>query len=464
MSSEQPVNEEVDYRPLPMQTEFIGRNVVEIKPVSNDYNINTIQFRVPNNTPNHLIDCSKIELVTKANILKSDGTTKLAHTVTNVGVVNNVLHSMWSNVNVELNNKTVTPNDGLYPYKAYLEKLTTFTPEHTKTFGVRSGFVMDEASNMDGNVVKRQADAVTESVKDDPGGRAVTVIKTLAVEENYMAKRMAGYFHGNANTPGATTYSDGLSTVPFNTKFLLPHKIEMKINLQRHDHTFYMMDGTAHGYRIVIEDITLRVPYAIVTDEIFMKIERGISAHGAKMPVSRIGIIEDTIAKGTTIATIQGLIKGNMPDQVYIAMVENGVTKGDKAKNPFNFQHFNLKEYEIRAAGRTFPNNRMPLDFDNGQYLPAWLDLMRTMDMESDGFGSLIDYEDYPDGFTIIGVDLTAALPSDVDVKPAPLEGELSVKLWFENELAQAVSILVFGVYSDEIIIDQNRFVRVSWE
>ena len=139
MTSAPPVNEEVDYRPLPMQTEFIGCNVVEIKPVSNDYNINTIQFRVPNNTPNHLIDCSKIELVTKANILKSDGTTKLAHTVTNVGVVNNVLHSMWSNVNVELNNKTVTPNDGLYPYKAYLEKLTTFTPEHTKTFGVRTG-------------------------------------------------------------------------------------------------------------------------------------------------------------------------------------------------------------------------------------------------------------------------------------------------------------------------------------
>ena len=464
MTSAPSVNEEVDYRPLPMQTEFIGRNVVEIKPVSNDYNINTIQFRVPNNTPNHLIDCSKIELVTKANILKSDGTTKLVHTVTNVGVVNNILHSMWSNVNVELNNKTVTPNDGLYPYKAYLEKLTTFTPEHTKTFGVRSGFVMDEAGNMDGNEVKRQAEAETESVKDDEGKAAVRVIKTLAVEENYMAKRMAGYFHGNADTPGATTYSDGLSTVPFNTKFLLPHKIEMKINLQRHDHTFYMMDGTAHGYRIVIEDITLRVPYAIVTDEIFMKIERGISTHGAKMPVSRIGIIEDTIAKGTTIATIQGLIKGNMPDQVYIAMVENGVTKGDKDKNPFNFKHFSLKEYEIRAAGRTFPNNRMPLDFANGQYLPAWLDLMRTMDMESDGFGSLIDYEDYPDGFTIIGVDLTAALPSDVDVKPAPLEGELSVKLWFENELAQAVSILVFGVYSDEIIIDQNRFVRVSWE
>ena len=129
---------------------------------------------------------------------------------------------------------------------------------------------------MDGNVVKRQANPVTESVKDDPGGRAVTVIKTLAVEENYMAKRMAGYFHGNANTPGATTYSDGLSTVPFNTKFLLPHKIEMKISLQRHDHTFYMMDGTTDGYRIVIEDITLRVPYPIVTDEIFMKIERGI--------------------------------------------------------------------------------------------------------------------------------------------------------------------------------------------
>ena len=53
---------------------------------------------------------------------------------------------------------------------------------------------------------------------------------------------------------------------------------------------------------------------------------------------------------------------------------------------------------------------------------------MRTMDMESDGFGSLIDYEDYPDGFTIIGVDLTAALPSDVDVNRQCVEVKRSAK------------------------------------
>ena len=34
-------------------------------------------------------------------------------------------------------------------------------------------------------------------------------------------------------------------------------------------------------------------------------------------------------------------------------MLENGVTKGDKAKNPFNLKHFDLNEYEIRAAGCT---------------------------------------------------------------------------------------------------------------
>ena len=57
--------------------------------------------------------------------------------------------------------------------------LRTFTPEHTKTFGVRSGFVMDEVGKMDGNEVERQADAVTETVKNDGGKASVTVIKTL---------------------------------------------------------------------------------------------------------------------------------------------------------------------------------------------------------------------------------------------------------------------------------------------
>ena len=55
---------------------------------------------------------------------------------------------------------------------------------------------MDE----DGNKVKRQANSVTVTGKDDTAPHAVTVIKKLPVEENYMAKRMAGYFHGDQDT------------------------------------------------------------------------------------------------------------------------------------------------------------------------------------------------------------------------------------------------------------------------
>ena len=46
------------------------------------------------------------------------------------------------------------------------------------------------------------------------------------------------------------------------------------------------------------------------------------------MPVNKIRVIEITITPGTTIATIHGLNKGNMLDQLYIAVVENGVAKG----------------------------------------------------------------------------------------------------------------------------------------
>ena len=41
--------------------------------------------------------------------------------------VNNILHSLFSSVNVKLNNADVNPNSDYYPYKAYVANLLSYS-------------------------------------------------------------------------------------------------------------------------------------------------------------------------------------------------------------------------------------------------------------------------------------------------------------------------------------------------
>lgn len=43
-----------------------------------------------------------------------------------VGPINNVGHSMWSDVRLIVNEKDVTSSPGLYPYKAYISNLLSY--------------------------------------------------------------------------------------------------------------------------------------------------------------------------------------------------------------------------------------------------------------------------------------------------------------------------------------------------
>jgi hypothetical protein len=47
--------------------------------------------------------------------------------------MNNILHTLFSEINVSLNGKVVTLGTDTYPYKAYLEKLLSYSPDTLKT-------------------------------------------------------------------------------------------------------------------------------------------------------------------------------------------------------------------------------------------------------------------------------------------------------------------------------------------
>lgn len=78
------------------------------------------------------IDLSQTYVQIVCKFTKDDGTA-LTGANTSVTPVNNIIHSLFSEIDVTLNGKIISPGTDTYPYKAYLEKLLSYRPKTLET-------------------------------------------------------------------------------------------------------------------------------------------------------------------------------------------------------------------------------------------------------------------------------------------------------------------------------------------
>ena len=93
----------------------------------------------------HYIDLNNTRLKVKCKIVKPDGTAIDGHYC---GPVNNILHSMWQDVQVSLRGRTVSDPSNLYPYRAYLSTLLNYGEEVWKSRLLSEGWVSDIAKEV----------------------------------------------------------------------------------------------------------------------------------------------------------------------------------------------------------------------------------------------------------------------------------------------------------------------------
>ena len=126
----------------------------DIDPVSSVGSSDTIEFVCAANSDVYT-DLANSYLYVKAKIVNGDGT-NLAGTA-QVGPVNLWMHALFSQVEVYLNNKLVTPSSTSYPYRAYIQTVLNFSKDAKTSHLTSALFYKDQAEQMD--VVNPLADA-----------------------------------------------------------------------------------------------------------------------------------------------------------------------------------------------------------------------------------------------------------------------------------------------------------------
>jgi len=339
--------------------------------------------------------------------------------------VNNILHSMFSCVQLLINGEKVTPNYDEYAYKAYL--LDLLGEEHrdkqTRLQGC-SKWWADEAGQMDARG------------EENPGW------------DSRRADLAAQPLHAVVGRP----HIDFLAQCK-----LLPAHCELKFVFERHDKNFYMNMAAGQTFKVLIKKAEMSVRQIQVRDEVVEVHNK--SALNPKFgafnyPIDRSKVTKHTLTQGSQEYSWTLTDTSQIPTRIILGLVKETASSGDQTVNPFNFKHYDLRETVLKFDDQKFESKT---NFTTGNVTKAYYQLFKESGMLGCGLDSGITLDEFKDGYTLLAFDLTPdKAPEDPRINLIR-QGKVTVSLKFGTVLPHAVSVVMLSFYNNLIQLTADR-------
>ena len=412
----------------PTQTAVEEGAFVEYHPLASLSPGAPIEFHISGATTDYL-DFTNTFLHVRAKVTKADGTN--LDIDTDVAPVNYWLHTLFSQVDISLNDTLITNSDNTYPFRAYLESTLNYGRDAKKSHLTSAMYYRDSTSHLDdtqgdanwGLTVRRQMTSRSQEV--DLMGRLHT---DLMHQERYML-----------------------------------NGVDVKIRLTPSKSSFNLMAHTpAAGYKSVITHASLFVRKVKLNPAVALAHERALEKDTSKYPLKRVLQKSFAIPTGNLSAVHDNLFLTQTPTRIVIGMVTSQAFNGAYNLNPFNFQTFDLSYLSLYLDGKQIPAKALTPNFDRHLFVRSYHSLMLATGLMNTDSGSYIEYRDFENGYGLFAFDLSPSL-LDGDQFELVKSGALRLELKFSQALAQPVHVLVYGELDSLIQVDRSRQVLVDF-
>lgn len=439
---------QLDIFAVPMsQTAIESATCIEFHPISNITDGAPIEFNI-NGTGLDYVDLPNVYLHVLVEIVQGNGES-IGNNST-VGPINNFMHSLFSQVDVRLNENLVSSTNNTYAYRALIETLLSYGPA-AKESQLQCGlYYKDTAGHMEVNNPQHTQIAAT----------ADTPARTEPCKNAGLASRYA-HFHGGR----VVDLMGKLHTDLFMQERYLLSEVHLRIRLLRNKDAFCLM-GPANGqFKVKIRDCRVHIRKPKLSSSAYLSHEKALAIGSANYPIRRVVCKTFTVSAGNRNFTHENVFQGQLPTRLVLGMVDNDAFNGVYNKNPFNFQHYNLKSIKVYLDGQDQNVRPIVTDFsdDNPQYITAYQSLFAATGKLGADEGLDIKRHEYPKGYTLFAFDLTSDLSPDDNHFSLIKTGSLRLDLVFGTELPRTINVIVFSEFESMISIDVNRQVHYDY-
>ena len=346
--------------------------------------------------------------------------------------VNLLPHAIFESVNITLNNTTITMGDQHYAIRAYVQTVLNSNPATLDTYGLMSGWFKDEGE-----------------------WDSISFNKNKALEKR----------RERANKELECVFAIDICSPLFQMEKLLISNIDVEISLaKRTNAAYYMMHDIDGNCAFEIKDAVLRVRKVTPVPEIQASVEQYLMHKG---PLTYIlddpRVVPISVQQGERHIYKQYLTVGHHPKRLVILMVDSLAYTGQANRNPFRFQHFDLKQVILKKDGLEYPTPPIMTDFTNENYIDAYRHFLQSIQADKNPFVPCLTEKDFANGMFMLSWDMS---PDQYGADNPQALGEhnadISLSMDFAKALPMPITLLVYYQLEMRMTVNQARQVIVE--
>ncbi|CAF2068692.1 unnamed protein product [Rotaria magnacalcarata] len=381
-----------------------------------------VDFMIPTATA-YFLSPSDIKMYLRGTIVNQDNTAVGAGD--DVFLENNFLHTLFSKVEIFLNDQTTAVSTCHYAYRSYLENLLNYDTDTKQTVLQKEGFF-----------------AQPEIAAQQTRFKALTN-KTIEV-------------YGNLHTD--------FTLQPR----LLMSGINVKIRFTRTKPQFYVRaetdDARNENPYFKIQEVYLYIRRVQINPKIFFDVEQQLAKETAKYPLNRVETKILTLETGISNKQLDNIFLGNLPRRIVVGILNHTATDGDYASSPFVFSNHNLTSIHAyvngMSVGKGYDCLYSAVGTVNSLCMRAY-DSIYTVSSGPAALGNGITLQDYANnGYALYAFDLSPDAAPDCDDYINPIQtGVFSLRLSFSVALGAPLNLLIYAESTGLVEIDKTRSI-----
>ncbi|EGT40472.1 hypothetical protein CAEBREN_15872 [Caenorhabditis brenneri] len=245
---------------------------------------------------------------------------------------------------------------------------------------------------------------------------------------------------------------------PFQTERLLVPHINIQLDLYRNSDEFCLEASKATKARLEMYDLKLHMRAIDVVSSAAIALESRLRTTPAQYPftVSKVKII--AIPAGRLELPFTTLYHDIIPRRVIVGILS---PETSSTTDQFNFEHANLSEIQLDAAGTMYPPQPIQCDFSNKHYTQAFVRMYEELGCVSNRSCPKISYDQFRSGCAFFVFNLT---PLDSSNSwELQKSGSTQIRMRFSSKTkTEGYNAIVLSQFDAAFEIDGFRNVNIQ--
>src|SRR6266581_6021035 len=409
-------------------------NFIQIRPLTAVQDTNTVDFDLPALTEDYY-DLQNIFLWFRGQATNQDNTVLANAQDNRYSLINYALNTIWEQVDIQLGNTTITQSSNTYPYRAWIELLTSYNKFSLDTHLRSAGYF---------------------GLFDAPDAHIADSIPLIHQSKEFT---LFGRLHGDI----------------FNSDKLLINGVNIRITLIKGRDEFNFIASPARAAagqvaaldqptpKLRIRDASIFVRKVKLAPNLLAAHAKALQQSNVIIPIKRKEVKLINLPAGQSVFVIDNIYMSQLPSQFIVGFVRHDAHSGSYDFNPLAFKNFGLNYIALNVNGEMIPCKPYTPNYDDAvnsyerEYFEFYNNIGSTLSPNTPS----ITFSNYKQCVNLYAFNLNADFdnPKENEYINLPKEGFVNLEAHFAALLQHPVKLVCYAVFENKYEIDKFRDV-----